>query len=358
MKRFRYAPLVGALFATIGMQAAAAAEINLAGQASGYMAQYNFKNWSNPESSPPVFIASGSPNWVAAGSPPSGFPPTAPWEGWTPGPGWTDANGVTFYANDSGSLTAPGSVFPYFWNPDFKVTEGSPQTGAWQSVAVTQASDTAAALAAILPANAQHLTIPEAFTSAPAAISAGTIAYDDSVLTGVGTETIALTAESFSFNNEAFSPYYSPYNTGGGLGNFPLGNYLTLSNVTGTGLTFLDGVLISIDIAAQLDIWTQIPPLVSLLPGGGMNFTGDFSISGDSYAFRYNPVDFAPGTGEIVFIGSGTQTYFDYGGTIDAVAAVPEASTYAMMMTGLGVVGFAALRRRRGADGEMKAAAA
>jgi hypothetical protein len=73
--------------------------------------------------------------------------------------------------------------------------------------------------------------------------------------------------------------------------------------------------------------------------GGFTNSTGKFTWDGTiggAYTLDYTATVPAGGF-------AGTQYYLHLEGT---VAAVPEASTYGMMLAGLGLVGFAVRRRK------------
>lgn len=325
MKALRAAAVAAALLSATTIHAAS---IDLSGDASGFLALYGFKNWGGSE---PVFAPAGAPNWVGV---------------------------------DGGH----GSLFPYFYDDAFAQSEGdhSGTRGVWTSIAVMPSFRSPEEIAAVLPENLRaSLVIPEQFTTQSdySSLSAGTITYDDSVLTGVGTEYIAAGDLALNFNNAGFSPFFSPYNTGGGNGNFQVATILKASDVTGTGLTFTDGVLSSIDLDANLQIIAQLwspaqgqahanlptvddivefPPFVTARP-----FEGSFSISGNTYTFDVN------GQGGVTFIVDDSRyatIAFNRTGTIDAVVAVPEPSTYAMMGAGLAVLGLGALRRRRAAE--------
>ncbi|MFJ3057706.1 FxDxF family PEP-CTERM protein [Herbaspirillum sp. NPDC087042] len=89
------------------------------------------------------------------------------------------------------------------------------------------------------------------------------------------------------------------------------------------------------------------------LTGNGGTWTGVKTTLGDTqvYTLRTNSLLSGNYTLSIGGLVSGS-TGGSFGGNI-SIAAVPEASTMAMMLGGLGVVGFAAYRRRRkdGQDG-------
>lgn len=98
------------------------------------------------------------------------------------------------------------------------------------------------------------------------------------------------------------------------------------------------------------------------LPFTDINFTSG-SINGIAFNFSptgvnevgFTPIAFAAGPVILKLFGiagpslaAGTQMAGSYGGTLNiAVSAVPEPETYAMMLAGLGLVGFLALRRKK-----------
>lgn len=187
--------------------------------------------------------------------------------------------------------------------------------------------------------------------------SAGSIVYDDSVLTGSGTEVIGVSALSLTFNNAGFSPALSPYNdnVGASQGNFGFSVVLTASNLSGNGLTFTNGVLTSVDLGSDISI-----AVTGLGATFQYTYDGSLSVAGNSYVFDVNQqktnsivildceivpgecIEFPP----VVF--NDTRVVLNRAGTIAAVSPVPEPATYAMMLAGLVAVGGWARRRQRG----------
>ncbi|MBL8315072.1 MAG: FxDxF family PEP-CTERM protein [Rubrivivax sp.] len=76
-------------------------------------------------------------------------------------------------------------------------------------------------------------------------------------------------------------------------------------------------------------------------------FTGTGAASGNNWTLKTATVFGTGGLTELKFVAYGDSDSF--GGSLDAVSltAVPEPETYAMMLAGIGVVGFVAARRRR-----------
>ncbi len=81
-------------------------------------------------------------------------------------------------------------------------------------------------------------------------------------------------------------------------------------------------------------IYTQLTPAVGPYADVGATYTGRLTLAlspGDTYGFAINSVDSIEGPGTIEF------------------ASVPEASTWAMLLAGFGMLGFVGMRRRAGA---------
>ncbi len=172
-----------------------------------------------------------------------------------------------------------------------------------------------------------------------ATMSAGSIVYDDSSLTGFGSETISASSFSLTFNNAGFSPFGSAYNTGSGLGNFGWAYVITAGNLTGTGLAFTDGALTSIDFTADISVAVRFadnPAFAWSTP-----YVGTLAISGDTYAFDLDVTQdnvTAFGTFE------DTRMVFNRTGTI---AAVPEPAAAGTLAAVAALVSVITLRRRR-----------
>lgn len=94
--------------------------------------------------------------------------------------------------------------------------------------------------------------------------------------------------------------------------------------------------------------WQVIGGAGGQMPTSG--YTGSTAIFswsgvyGDTYTLDYTATVPVPATGPVGF--GGTQYGLHLEGTVIAAAPVPEASTYGMMLAGLGLVGFAVRRRK------------
>lgn len=83
------------------------------------------------------------------------------------------------------------------------------------------------------------------------------------------------------------------------------------------------------------------------LSGNGNTYTGVKSVVGNTQYYTLNVSNLTAGNYTLAVAGTVTGSRGgSFGGNI-SVAAVPEASTVAMMLGGLAVVGFGAWRRRR-----------
>ncbi|MEM9825858.1 MAG: hypothetical protein AAF958_04680 [Planctomycetota bacterium] len=190
--------------------------------------------------------------------------------------------------------------------------------------------------------NNQTITQSDAGT-----LSAGQIRFDADLLTGTGTETIGVDDLVFDFDTYAydgsrggpagmispFSPLYTPYNDGSGVGNASLYYNLSLFNVTGSGLTFQDGIFESLDINGDLSVLATSSQNQTL----NATFTGTFTGIGKEYLFSVNDQQDFPS----VF--SDVNMVMNRSGTANVV--VPEPSCFAL--AAIVSVGWVARRHRR-----------
>ncbi len=195
-------------------------------------------------------------------------------------------------------------------------------------------------------------------------MSAGQISFASGILTGIGLETVGVSQLNFNFDTYAwdgktggdhgpwdvgnvpapynispFSPIYTEYNDGTGAGNASLIYNISLSNVTGTGLTFQDGALLSMDIAADLAVLTRVGYIGFGEPNAfnSTTFTGNFSADGLDYAFDIDEI-------RSVALWSGMHMVMNRAGTASMATAVPEPGSIALLT--IGAIGVARRRWR------------
>ncbi len=190
--------------------------------------------------------------------------------------------------------------------------------------------------------NNQVTTQPDAST-----LSAGRIHFDNSLVSGSGTEVVGVGDLSFDFDTyrhdgsrggpngyiSPFSPLFTPYNDGSGFGNAAFYYNISVSNLTGTGLTFQDGSLLSMDVLGDLSVQTTSGVNLDLSTA----YTGTLTLSGLGYTFDVNQQQ------DIPFIFTDVNMIFNRSG-IASVVPEPSASGLVFGLIGLAM---AATRRRR-----------
>ncbi|EJN05799.1 FxDxF family PEP-CTERM protein, partial [Herbaspirillum sp. YR522] len=128
-----------------------------------------------------------------------------------------------------------------------------------------------------------------------------------------------------------------------------------------TGQTFLENFTFTIDsaqsavssavISIALDGVSRLSLDSFVLNGVGNSWAGTSTIIGDTQTFSLRTNGLALGTYTLSVAGSILGSAGgSFAGNI-SIAAVPEASTTAMMLGGLALVGFGAMRRRRNGGG-------
>ena len=131
----------------------------------------------------------------------------------------------------------------------------------------------------------------------------------------------------------------APVFAGGSLGT--LGTSFVGGNVSGTPWT--DGY--SFSLASAGDLWGQTVATSGITSYAVTLYDSTFSLIGsDSTPATFSFTGLSAGSYFLTYVGVGTGSY---GGTLE-VTAVPEPETYALMLAGLGMVGFMAARRSRG----------
>lgn len=265
----------------------------------------------------------------------------------------TNGTGTLSLSNVKNWASAPDPVtqspYPYFFNP---------VTGLYTSISAgpLSASTTYAEEATYTVLN--KINTQSDF----ATISAGAIQYDASLITGVGIETLGLTQFTLDLNTlsyqnpmtaplqwkggtagmiSPFSPLPSQYNAGSGSGNFGWSYVITPSNFAGSGLTFTDGTLTSIDFTADLSVQVRFLNSTNALFWLANPYNGSVEFSGNGYEFALDVTqDNSSALGPL----TGTRMVFDRSGTIAAV--VPEPSTVALFVLAGGAFAFRHLRRK------------
>ncbi|MEM9080591.1 MAG: hypothetical protein AAGC74_07875 [Verrucomicrobiota bacterium] len=88
-------------------------------------------------------------------------------------------------------------------------------------------------------------------TTLPGAFNLGTLTYDDASLTNIGSETIAVTNSTFDFDFDDYALAFG-IEVRVPVTFFVPGTTITLSNISGPGLQFLDGELLTANFTADL----------------------------------------------------------------------------------------------------------
>ncbi|MEM9345567.1 MAG: PEP-CTERM sorting domain-containing protein [Planctomycetota bacterium] len=259
-------------------------------------------------------------DYIDLGGPATGFLAVSDWKN------DTTQNGIEG-KDINGNLRSGHNGLPDYAN--YVIPSGS-NSGRYSAIIASPAStsnDYAAFLDAFYPN--QTIAVNNVITTQPdaATMSAGRIDYDNGLVASSGSSQIGVNDLAFNFNTFAwdgningdggdatdpdadnpwvvtggtrmispFSPVYTPYNDGTGAGNAALFYEISLSNITGTGLTFFDGELTSMDIAADVSIDAQS----GNTPGLTTTFTGTFSASGLDYSFNVADSQFAILVGQV-----------------------------------------------------------
>lgn len=273
MKQSPFTIVVASLFISSQGLHAATKYIDLSGPATGYVALQNIKN----------------------------------------GPTQNDIEGRYTSGPNIGQPNPNHNGLPDY--PNFQIPSGYSNAGSYSAIVASPQSTTANYAADFSNAfyGGTSLTVNNQTVadSNYSTMSAGLISFDDSGLTGIGLETIPVGSLTFNFDTylwngktasgwdvdtegpsyiSPFSPVYTDYNDGSGAGNAGAIYNLSLSNITGTGLTFMNGQLTSMNISADLNLLLRYAqfyqPLDSPdLTAASATFTGSFSATGMNYEF-------------------------------------------------------------------------
>lgn len=146
--------------------------------------------------------------------------------------------------------------------------------------------------------------------------------------TGVGLETAAITGLS----NLQFNKYIADNDSL----NDALGYTYSIDNFSGT-VTLFNGAVTGIELASDVTFTYDL----SGLGFGPLAYTGTFNISDGQFALNVDgSYPTFPGFEDARYV-------WDVHGTVANLAPVPEPETYAMMLAGLGMLGFMVRRRAR-----------
>jgi hypothetical protein len=126
-----------------------------------------------------------------------------------------------------------------------------------------------------------------------------------------------------------------------------------------TGQTFLENFTFNIGgaggsvssalVSIALDGLSRVGINSFTLSGNGKTYTGSQMSSGDLQTFALRTNGLTSGLYTLSVAGTMGSAGGSFAGNI-SIAPVPEASTTAMMIGGLGLIGFAAYRRRKAGD--------
>ncbi|MEM9444833.1 MAG: PEP-CTERM sorting domain-containing protein [Verrucomicrobiota bacterium] len=232
-----------------------------------------------------------------------------------------NGTGSLYITNIQSELVEPNSglpgskpfEYPYYWDPS---KNGG--AGVWVMIVSEQLSASTTYSFEEANFNVLQKTITD---SDFGIFDVGDISYDDTLLTGSGTEVLGLSDFTLSLDLADFSPLFSPRNINN---EFAWDYAASIGDLTGAGLTFVNGELTSIDFVADIAI---TPQLLGSLPFGS-SYDGLLTFSGNSFAFDVDVIqDNTTALGPL----ENTHLVFDAQGNY----VIPEPSTWAMLVIGL-----------------------
>ncbi|MEM7563139.1 MAG: VPLPA-CTERM sorting domain-containing protein [Pseudomonadota bacterium] len=173
----------------------------------------------------------------------------------------------------------------------------------------------------------------------------GTITYDEADVSATGTSIIGVGDFSLNLDGTEFQATnrtelnagdVPPFGPDGRSNRNESANIvnITASNLTGTGLTFEDGVLQSIDFVADVDL--AVLAAAFPFPSLGLNATGTLVFAGNHFAFDVEGQDSNA-------FASNVRLLLNREGTITSVVPIPAA----VWLFGSALLGLITLARRR-----------
>ncbi len=255
--------------------------------------------------------------------------------------GGPDAVGYIALTNFKNWGTATDAVNGLPDYPYYQVPPGDPNAGVFTSVIAGPLS--AASDYSPINGGVQNASVTQFGFGT---FSSGQLSFADGLLTGSGVEVIAPGNLVFDFDTfdydgakggvagpiSPLSPIQTPYNDGGGSGNAAVWYNLSVSNLSGAGLTFVDGILGSADLSADLNVQATS----ALSPALTQGFAGTLTLSGLDYAFAVDATEDFPA----VF--TDVRLFMNRTGSL---SVIPEPSTYALLVSAL-ALGLACRRNR------------
>jgi len=181
----------------------------------------------------------------------------------------------------------------------------------------------------------------------------GSITFDTSLVTGSGTEVVDPTQIAFGLDGTDFQSTNrtqlnaadaGPFGPDGRSNRNEAANtvLLTTGNLTGTGLTFTDGLLTSIDLDADVTVTAAPPNTTTPNPLSSFAVTGSLTFADDSFVFDVDGQDSS-------FVANDVRLLLNRSGTIDAVGSymIPEPTSAALLLLAGGGLMMARRRAKR-----------
>ncbi|MEM8496016.1 MAG: hypothetical protein AAF663_11600 [Planctomycetota bacterium] len=182
------------------------------------------------------------------------------------------------------------------------------------------------------PAGTPGATFIEALTEDAdfADFDLGVLTYDDATLTGLGVETIGVDAVSLNLDGTEFQSTNRtellagadapPFGPEGRSNRNEFANKVSLeaSNFSGTGLTFTDGVLTSIDFTAD----AAVEVALAAVPTVPLRAEGTLTFAGSSFAFQIDGQD------SLLTAATDVRLILNRSGSVDLVRAATLAGDF------------------------------